>query len=247
MEAFFSGTVIFLYFIAHYAAEPIFVVSCLLPAAYGAAVTLSLAFGACGRMIAARRRARRFLRKGVIAGCDRALFYKKCVKRTPLPFRAAYSLFLNGKISAEELATEGSRAIRIRKSLLKGGCAGVAAVACLSVFLTFYFIVPIGETLLRTAVCAFHGALAALSLHFVLFGYALAGEKAAFRFVEMTDGALLREKGAAEPQREARKREEKEERLFSTETERKEASPIGEEENEDVRALREMLRDLDRV
>lgn len=243
MEGFFSGTVILLYFISHYAAEPIFVLSCFLSALYGAAVMSFLAFGACGRMIAAKRRARRFLHKGVIAGGDRELFYKRCVSRTVPSFRAAYALFLRGEISAEALAAEGARSIRVRKSLLKGGSVGVCALACLSVFLTFYFIVPIGETLLRTAVCAFHNAVGAVSLHFLLYAYHLSGERAAAAFSEIAEGRILREKGTGGGvESEGRSKLS----LFGEKGGVDLFPPRREEENEDVVALREMLRELDR-
>ena len=236
MEAFFGGTVILLYFISHYAAEPIFLAACFLPALYGAAVMLFLQFGASGRMIAARRKARKFLRRGVISGNLRPAFYQKCIKRTPPSFRANYTLFSEGKCSASELTLAATQSIKVRRSLLQGGSVGVGALACLSVFLTFYFIVPIGETLLRTAVCAFHAALGGVTLRILISVHVLVGERAAARFVELVDGGLLRvlEPRPSEPS-------------FSSGAV-KDTKPLDKaKEDPDVSALRAMLRELDRT
>ena len=114
MQLFFSGTVVLLYFLSRYAAEPIFIASCFLPTAYGIAVAFFLRFGGCGRIITAHKRAKRMAKKGVISGDKRALFYKKCVKGAPAPLRAAYALFEEGKLSKRELALTASRSVTVR-------------------------------------------------------------------------------------------------------------------------------------
>lgn len=194
MEFFFSGTVIFLYFLSCYAAEPIFLFCCFLPTLYSLTVMLCLRFGGCGRMIVAAKRAKRFAANGVISADRRALFYQKCVKGTPPAFRAAYQLFAEGKIGAEQLASEGMNAVGVRKGLLKGGLLGVGIAASLLVFLTFYFLVPIGETLLRTAICAFFASLSGVVLHFVFYAITLSAERAVYRFASLADTRILRKK-----------------------------------------------------
>lgn len=194
MEGFFSGTVIILYVLSRYAAEYVFVAACLLPALCGGALMLSLRFGGAGGMIAAWRRSKAFRRAGVVAACDRGRFYARCVKGASPAFRAAYALFLEGKISAAELSRTGIRSASAYKGSLSFCVAGMGVIAALLVFLTFYFAVPIGETMLRTAVCAFHGAVATVSFRFLSYGYFVRAEKAAARFSSSLDRLLLREK-----------------------------------------------------
>lgn len=235
MEAFFSGTIILFYLIAYYASEVIFVVSCFLPAIYGGAVLFSFRFGGCGRIILAKKRLKKMVKKGALTGEKRGLLYKRCIKRTPASFRAAYALFLEGRISDAELAMSGMQSVRFRKSLIRGGSIGIGVTTSLFVFLTFYFAVPIAETFLRTAICAFHAAVASVVLHFSLYGYALSGEKAAQGFAEMLDRSLLRVKretpreGTDLP-RAPRKAEVQESSL---------------REDEEVASLRAMLRELE--
>ena len=155
---------------------------------------LSLRFGGAGGMIAAWRRSKPYRRAGVVAAGERERFYSRCVKRTSPAFRAAYALFLEGKISSAALAKEGVRAASRRKSPFSFGVIGVGVIASLLVFLTFYFRVPIGETMLRTAICAFHGAIAAVSSLFFSYEYVVSAEKAASRFAASLDELLLRER-----------------------------------------------------
>ena len=199
MEAFFSGTVIILYFLSRYAAEPIFVVACCLPSLCGAAAMLFLRFGATGGMIAAWRRSKVFRKNRVVAACDRDRFFHRCVKGTSPAYRAAYALFLEGKISAAELASEGVRSVSLRKGRVAFAVAGVGVLCALSVFLTFYFLVPIGETILRTAVAAFHAMIGTLSYCFLSYEYLARAEKAAVRFSFALDGLILRDKKGALP------------------------------------------------
>ena len=199
MEFFFSGTVIFLYFLSCYAAEPIFLICCFLPTLYTLTVMLFLRFGGCGRMITAAKRAKRFAEKGVISADRRALFYQKCVKHTPPSFRAAYGLFAEGKCGAEQLASAGLQSVRLRKGLLKGGFAGIGVAAVLLVFLTFYFLVPISETLLRTAICAFFVSISGVVLHFVFYAITLSAERAVVRFAALVDARVLRQKTFVDP------------------------------------------------
>lgn len=183
-----------LYFISHYAAEPIFIAACSLPEVYFLVVMLFLRFGGCGRMLTAKNRAKRLARKGVITGGGKALFYQKCVKKTPASVRAAYALFAEGKMPAEELTIVAVRSVKTRGDLIKGGMTGVGISSALAVFLTFYFGAPIGETLLRAVICGFFAAVTGVALHFFVCAVVLAAEKAAERFVAIADGCVLRER-----------------------------------------------------
>ncbi|HAE89150.1 MAG TPA: hypothetical protein DCG79_04725 [Clostridiales bacterium] len=194
MQAFFSGTVVLLYYISHYASEYIFFAACVLPTIYFAAVILLLRFGVCGRMLAASRRAKRFSRKGVLTGEGKSLFYQKCVKGMPASFRASYVLFSEGRTSAAELTEVAACSLKLRGGLLKGGMAGVGALSALAVFLTFYFVVPLGECLLRAALPAFFAAANGVALHFSLYAYLVSAERAAEKFVAVADKLVLREK-----------------------------------------------------
>ena len=237
MNAFFNGTVIILYFIAHNAAEIIFVLACFLPIVYAAFVACFLRFGGCGRMIRAQKGAKRIARKGVISGTKREAFYEKCVKRTAPCYREAFQLFTEGRLTAKELSVVGVRSVTVRTDLLKGGSLSVGFAASLLVFLTFYFIVPIGETLLRTAICAFLAAVNGFALHFSVGAYALAGEKAAVKFSEIADALILRKKEIPDfPKREMRPFPsfDREERVSRCEKDR-----------DEIRSLRALLRDID--
>lgn len=194
MQVFFSGTVVLLYLISHYAAEPIFVAACMLPTAYFLAVTLCFRLGGCGRMLTAKNRAKRLARKGVFTGEGKNVFYQKCVKGAPASVRAAYSLFSEGKMPAAELTLVAVRSVKVRADLLKGGMWGVGISSSLAVFLAFYFGTPLGEAFLRAAVCGFFFAVSGVALHFFLYAGVLAAEKAAERFVSIADGCILREK-----------------------------------------------------
>ena len=226
VQTFFKGIVVILYFISYYLSEPIFLAACLMPSLYGLSACLFLRFGGAGRMIVARDRAKRQVKKGVISGEMRDLFYKKCIKGLPSEARAAYALFAEGKTEMRSLALSVARSVRVRKEYLKGGVIGVGILSALSVFLTFYFVAPIEEALLRAAICGFLGALGGLSLHFILYAHLLAAEKAAVDLAELADGSLLREK--------------KEETLLEPPT----AKDRGEDE-ETLLDLKTLLRDLD--
>ena len=244
MEAFFSGTVIILYLFSRYAAEYIFVFCCCLPALGGAAAMLVLRFGGAGGMLSARRNQKKFWRKGVVAGGERQLFYDRCVRRTSPAFRAGYSLYLEGKTTSSELAYIGVESVRARKSFALPSVVLVGVCASLLVFLTFYFLVPIGETLLRAAVCAFHGALSAAAFHLLSFSYLSRAEKAARRFASALDGLLLRQKEkegrGGEDLSFVRQHSVTPDRQSAKEKEKKEEDP-------DLLALQAMLRDLDRA
>ena len=155
---------------------------------------LFLRLGGAGGMISAWRRSGPFRVAGVVAAGDRDRFFKRCVRRTAPAFRASYALFLEGKLSAAELGATGIRSVSSRKGAWAFGVAGVGVIAALLVFLTFYFLVPIGETVLRTAICAFHAALAAVSFRFLSSAYVARAEKAAARFSAALDGLILRPK-----------------------------------------------------
>ena len=195
MEGFFSGTVVILYFLSRYAAEYIFVAACFLPALCGFAMMLVLRLGSAGGMIAAWRRSKPFRMAKVVAAGERDRFFTRCVKRTSPAFRASYALFLEGKISSAALSSTGVRSVSARRGLAVG-VAGVGLLSALLVFLTFYFLVPIGETVLRTAVCAFHAALGAVSFRFLSCAYVARAEKAAVRFSASLDELILRPKAA---------------------------------------------------
>ena len=245
MEAFFGGTVILLYFISEYAAEPLFVFFCCLPTMYGAAVMLSLWIGGCGRMISARRKEKRFLRKGVVAGADRAAFYDRCVNKTPPAFRAAYHLFLEGKYDVKELSLAGICCVRMRKKLIGGGAVGLGALASISVFLVFYFIVPIGETILRTAICAFHAAAGGVALHFATYAYCLAAEKAADSFSTALGGALLRRRRAPALSSSSDLFREEDPSTFAEKCEKGAQTMRNARDEDALFSLRAMLRDAD--
>ena len=241
MEAFFSGTVIVLYFLARFAAEPIYVAACFLPTIYALAVMLSLRFGGCGRVIAAWRALRRLSLNGVVAGDRKDRLCEKYVKRTPVAFRSAYALFLNGGMEAAELASVGVRCVRFRRGMIKGGSVGIGALSTLSVFLIFYFAVPIGETLVRAGICAFQAAIGGVVLHFSLYAYALRGERAAAKFAEMADRVILREKRI-----EGVVKSGVETSTPSFAEERQNAPLVDAREDDVVRSLKEMIRDLER-
>ena len=234
MESFFNGTVIFLYYLAHTCAEPIFLISCLSSVVYALGTVLVLRFGGCGRMIAARKRAQRLARRGVISGIERDLFYKKCVKGTSPEFRAAFLLFTEGRMTAKELSIVGVRSAAIRTEFPKGGAAWVGILASLLVFLTYYFVAPIGESLLRAAICGFIAATNGVALHFAILSYAVVGERAAVRFAELADRLILRKKECMDlPAREA---------VPIAPRERISEQAL---DSEEVRMLRDLLRDID--
>lgn len=232
MQLFFSGTVVLLYFLSRYAAEPIFIASCFLPTAYGIAVAFFLRFGGCGKIIMAHKRAKRMARKGVISGEKRALFYKKCVKGAPAPLRAAYVLFEEGKLTKRELALAASRAVNLRSGLLKGGMWCVGVFASLAVFLTFFFASPMEEAVLRATICAFFAAANAVALHFALYATVTAAEKSAERFADVVDRSLLREK-----------REET--LVVCPQSDAIEREPFSDKDEQTLFDLRSLLRDLD--
>ena len=236
MEAFFSGTVILLYLISYYAAEIIFVVACFLPALFGAGVLFFFRLGGCGRIIAAKKRLKRMAKAGAISGDKRGLLYKRCVKHTPPGFRAAYALFLEEKITASELSLVGVQSISLRRGAVRGASVGIGLLASLLVFLTFYFAVPIAETFLRTAVCAFHATISGMVLRFALCGYTLAGERAAHTFADLLDSSLLRNKKEACLQEQGSPLRPSQEGGFSP----------SEEDRAEVNSLRALLRELDK-
>lgn len=194
VQTFFKGTVIFLYFISRYIAEPIFIAACCLPAAYCVAVCLVLRFGGAGRMLTAKEKARRFVKKGVVSGERRELFYKKCIKGLAPDARAAYSLFLEGKETSAFLSSRFTSSVKVRGEALKGGMLGVGLISALSVFTVFFCGASVSEAVLRTAICALIAALTGVGLRFVFYSLLTASEKAAERLARIVDGYVLREK-----------------------------------------------------
>ena len=194
MQAFFKGTVVLLYLSSYSFAEPIFLAACLLPAVYGLAVCLFLRFGVAGKMIVSRDRAKRMAKQGIISGDKRDLFYKKCIKKTSPDARASYALFLEDKLTGKELALGFTRSVNVRGEYLKGGMLGVGLISAFSVFLTCCLITPFGEALVRTALVGLIAALCGLTLHFILYAWLLAAEKAAVNLAEIADANVLREK-----------------------------------------------------
>lgn len=213
---------------------------------------LFLRLGGAGGMIAAWRRSKPFRIAGVVAAGDRDRFFTRCVRRAAPAYRASYALFLEGKLSAAALGTTGVGSVSSRKGAFFG-VAGVGVLSALLVFLTFYFLVPIGETVLRTAVCAFHAALAAVSFRFLSCAYVARAEKAAVRFSAALDGLILRPKEVPvtpRPEDAARAcrrvppiSEEKDLPRAFTGTSSK-ARPV---EDSDLADLRSILRELDRA
>ena len=194
-------------------------------------------------MLRARKNQKKFWRKGVVAGSERQLFYDRCVRRASPAFRAGYSLYLEGKTTSSELARIGVQSVRTRKGFAPLSVALVGVCASLLVFLTFYFSVPIGETLLRTALCAFHGALSAAALHLLSFSYLSRAEKAAQRFASALDTLLLRQK---EEQKGGETLSFVSPSPFTPERKPTEEK-VEKKEDPDLLALQAMLRDLDRA
>ena len=231
LKTFFNGTVLSLYLISHYFAEPIFIAACLFPFLYAITAAILFRLGSCGRMIAAKTRARRMVRKGVISGDRRELFYKKVIRKIAPEVRAAYRLFVEGRMDAEEIRLTLTRSVRASGGRMKGGMVGIGLLSTLSVFLAFYFAVPIGETVLRTALIAFFATLNGVALHFALYAGVAASERAADRLADILDGYVLREKRSHEP--------------LSHSGFSQEDSGIAEREESTLRDLRDILRGLD--
>ena len=211
MGGFFNGIVIVLYMASHYLAEPIFVVALGFSSVYPILVMLFLQFGGCGRVIAAKRKTRRFLRGGVISGEMRKMYYDRCIRRSPAALRVAYEGFLRGESSAPAFADRVIASLRDRSKLFSGLYYGVAASFSLLVFLVFYFTTAFSETVLRAVISAFVALSNGTVLRLLLYGYASSAKKAAVRLSEMLDSRLLREKSlpvVEEPKHEMSDREE---------------------------------------
>lgn len=211
MGGFFNGIVLVLYMASHYLAEPIFLVALGFSSVYPILVMLFLQCGGCGRVIAAKRKTRRFLQGGVISGEMRKMYYDKCIKRSPAALRVAYEGFLRGEVSAPAFAERVIASLRDRRKLFSGLYYGVAASFSLLVFLVFYFTSAFSETVLRAVISAFVALSNGTVLRLLLYGYASSAKKAAVRLSEMLDGRLLREKSAPivdEPKYERSDREE---------------------------------------
>ncbi len=229
MQVFFRGTVVVLYFVSRYFGEAIFVAACLLPILYGLVVCILLRFAGPGRLTAAKKRARRLTRKGVISGEMRDAFYRKCIRGATPDVRAAYALFSEGKTTASEFAGALNGSVRTHGAALKGGMVGVGLLSTIAVFLIFTFGASLEECLMRTAIVAFLATLNGVALHFILYASLLSAEKAASELARIVDGALLREV----------KRDE------TPEIPREDHAPRREDEGT-LRGLRALLRDLDR-
>ena len=229
MQVFFRGTVVVLYFISRYFGEAIFVAACLLPIFYGLIVCILLRFAGPGRLIAAKKRAKRMTRKGVISGEMRSAFYRKCIKGTSPDVRAAYLLFSEGKTTLSEFSASLTGSVRIHGAALKGGMVGVGLLSTIVVFLIFTFVGSLEECLTRTAVVAFLATLNGVALHFILYASLISAERAAEDLARIVDGHLLREIGENAP--------------LDMRMERTSSDAADEGT---LRGLRALLRDLDR-
>ena len=186
---------ILLYMASHFLAEAIFSAATIFFTFFPILAMLLLHFGSCGRLIACKRKTRRFLHGGVISGNYRQMYYDKCIKSAPPALRLAYRGFLEGEISAHGFATRVMASVKDRRRLFLGSYFGIAASLSLLVFLVFYFISPFSETLLRSVITAFVALSNGTALRFLLYGYTSAARKSAVCIAEMLDARLLREKG----------------------------------------------------
>ncbi len=198
MEGFFSGLVILIYMVSHYAAESIFVFACLFPIGFLLSVAILLHFGAQGRLIASYRKAKKTLRNGVVAGADRAVFRDVCLKGAPTSVRLAYSAFAEGEISRFDFAEKAKAPIKDRRVFCFGVYYGLSVASSVLVFLSFYFISPLGEAFLRFAIVIFFLSINGAILFFVTFGYAGSSERAAVKLAELLDGKILRKRPDAD-------------------------------------------------
>ena len=194
MEMFFSGLILILYILSHYAAEPIFLASCLFPLCYVFFTSCALHFGVRGRLISAKRKAVRFVKNGVISGDTRDLFTEKCMKGAPLSLRIAFAAFAEGEISAYEFSRSARASIQYDPVWCLGFYFGTEIALSLLVFSVFYFITPFSETLLRFFLSALFLSANGAVLFFLLHGYQRGAEKAADQLAEILDASLLRMK-----------------------------------------------------
>lgn len=233
LESFFSGLVILLYVLSRYAAEPLFVVSCLFPVFYLFLSAILLSFGAQGKLIAANKKAKRFKKNGVVSGETRDLFFKRCFGSSFLKY--PFYAFAEGEITAFEFRERALEKVKDKKALCLGVYIGLSAALSILVFLSFYFITPFSETLLRLFLSAFFSLFNGAILFFLLYGYEERARKAADSLARVLDGSLLRVK--------------KERDSFDLPTlSGKDAFFRDREPNSDggAEALRAMIRELDR-
>ena len=198
MEGFFSGSVILLYMVARNASEYLFLASCLFPIGFVLLASLCLHFGAQGRIISAYRRSKRILANGVISGRDREVFRDVCLKGAPAPLRLAFTALADGSISAFAFSEKAREGVKDRHAFYFGVYFGLSFALSVLVFLSFYFLCPLGEAFLRFAISLFFVAPNGAILFFLTYGYAGASQKAAVRLAELLDGKLLRVKPSSE-------------------------------------------------
>ena len=262
MEAFFSGLVILFYLLSDFCSEQLFVAACLFPVCYVLLVSILLHFGAQGRIVEAKRRVRKWVRNSVISGSDRALFYERCFRGAPAAAKLAFLAFSEGELGALSFSERIKACVKDRKVLFFGLYFGFSFALSLLVFLSFYFIVPIAEAILRLVIALLFFGINAVVLLFLLYGYEKASDKASTELALLLDGKLLRVKKEREDfalryknpplKTEANKRvfTEEEERAFDLDPSDANApAPDPAEtsfsEAQGMEQLRAMLRDLD--
>ena len=194
MESFFSGLIVLLYMTSRYAAEYVFVVSCLFPICFVLFLSVFLHFGAQGRLVAAYRRAKKRLRNGVVCGNDRTAFRDVCLKGAPASLRFAFSSFAEGDLSSFDLAEKAKSSVKDKRALCFGAYFGLSIASDLLVFLCFYFDSTLNEAFLRFALSAFFLSINAAILYFITYGYAGASERAAVGLAELLNEKVLRVK-----------------------------------------------------
>ena len=194
MNSYFNGIMVLLYMASHFLAEPVFVTATAFSSLFPVLVLFLLHFGGCGRVISCQRKTRRFLHGGVISGDARQIYYDTCIRRSPPALRISYQGFLAGEISARAFADRVTESMKDRRKFFLGIYCGISASLSLFVFLTFYFVSSLSETLLRVVITLFVALSNGTVLRFLLYGYASAARKSAVRLAEMLDTRLLRER-----------------------------------------------------
>lgn len=194
MEGFFSGLVILLYLISHYASEFLFISACVCPIALLLVCVFVLHFGGQGRIVRAYRRAKKRLGNGVIAGSERERFREGCLKGAPLALRAGFSAFAEGEISSYSFCEKARESVKGRRAFCLGAYFGLTIALSVLAFSSFYFVCPLNEAILRFSISIFFLTLNGAILCLASFGYARASDNAAVRLSELLDKKLLRVK-----------------------------------------------------
>lgn len=185
---------VLLYMASHFLAEPVFLTATAFSSLFPLLAALCLHFGGCGRVMLVKRKTRRFLHGGVISGDARRIYYDTCIRKGSPALRLAYRGFLSGEISAHTFAERVTASLKDRRKFFLGAYGGIAASLTLLVFLTFYFVSSLSETLLRVVITAFVALSNGTVLRFLLYGYLTSARRSAVRLAEMLDARLLREK-----------------------------------------------------